>query len=169
MLHLAILTAVLVSGECPECERGGWGVLRSPAVASLDGYPRARALVPPPPVIKHPSIIHVIPCPVVRCVGQNCFSVTRPYLPGVPVFDYRKDFNYPWSQEPCALAPPVAAYGEPYFDPSDVPPADGPEFIPAPQLESSRRKAQPSSRITKVRSGGPQLTSRVIPAAAKRR
>jgi hypothetical protein len=139
MLHVALLTLALASGECPECDRNAWRILTVPPGTYtpgpyVRGLPRAAALVPPPPKIKHPSVLHVIPCPVVRCTGQNCFSATRPFLPGVPAFDYRQDFNYPWSQEPCALRPPAVG------PPVDYELIDEPEVVPeGPLLESRRR------------------------------
>ncbi len=170
MIHVAILTVALVSGECPECDRGQWGVISAPAgegyaAPNAPGYPQdgsppmAPALVPPPPLIKHPSVLQVIPCPVVRCVGQDCFSITRPYLPGVPVYDYRKDFNYPWSQAPYRDYPISYGAGPGYgmpVPPYDMPAPgaemiDGPEVLPGPLLqEQSRSGAQrrDSSRRT---------------------
>ena len=117
------------------------------------------ALIPPAPTINHPSIIHTIPRPIVGCTGQNCFSATRPFLPGVPVFNYRQDFNYPWSQVPCALrgpGPPLEPYLEEY---------GAPEEVPAPLMESSRRTKTPA-----VASSRPSArATRQVPGATTRR
>lgn len=167
MLHVAILTFALVSAECPECDRGQWGVISAPATgyaaSNAPGYsrngspPLAPALVPPPPLIKHPSLFQVIPCPVVRCVGQDCFSVTRPYLPGVPVYNYRKDFNYPWSQAPYRDYP--ISYGPPPGYPMPAPGygipepgyelMDEPEVIPGPLLEGRPRSSTQMGRSSR--------------------
>jgi hypothetical protein len=138
MLHVAIITLALTSGECPECDRGGWGVLTAPRARYRQGAPQAPALVPPPPIIRHPSLLQVIPCPVVRCVGQNCFSTTRPYLPGVPVFDYRQEFDYPWSQAPSALRP-VAVGGYEEYELIDEP-----KVVPTPAGASRGTRTRPS-------------------------
>jgi hypothetical protein len=147
MLHIAILTVALVTGDCPECDRGAWGVIGAPAGQVGSGAPMARALVPPPPLIKHPSVLQVIPCPVVRCVGQGCFSVTRPYLPGVPVYNYRQDFNYPWSQAPSALRPVGVVGGSGYEL------IDEPEVVPGPLLEGHLR-GKSKTRLTARRADG---------------
>ncbi len=148
MLHIAILTLALAGGECRECERNAYRVVPSPngsySAATPNnpyaaGMPRGTVLVPPPPLIKHPSILHVIPCPMVRCVGQNCYSATRPYLPGVPVFDYRQDFNYPWSQSTTPNRPVAVSGGgwqvmqvpESMPTPAIVP---GPSTVPMPEI-----------------------------------
>ena len=192
MLHVAILTLALASGDCPECQREAWGQLSPPLGQYDPSLPGSRVLVPPPPAIKHPSIAHVIPCPVVRCVGQNCFSTTRPYLPGVPVFNYRQDFNYPWSQAPSNLRPMTIA-GRPSYQWIEVPreapvlqpfqapaavPLDDPsaletdqrgepEVVPAPPWESRRNsKAKPT--VTTSRSGEVLVSDRLETAARRR-
>ena len=152
MLHVAIITAALVSGECPYCDRGGWGVLTAPPAAYRQGAPRAPALVPPPPIIKRPSVLQVIPCPVVRCTGQNCFSTRRPYLPGVPVFDYRQEFDYPWSQAPVVMRP-VAVGGYEAFETIEEP-----EYVPPPTWEGRRTK--PKSTMTPRGDGGVVVSDR---------
>jgi hypothetical protein len=181
MLHLAILTIALASGDCPECDRGAWRTLAAPG-GQYDGQlPRAAVLVPPPPLLKYPSIAYWVPCPCVRCVGQNCFSTTRPYLPGVPVFNYRQDFNYPWSQAPSNLRPltvPGKVSHElievPTYAPVAVPvptpietevegPVDAPEVVPAPPWEG-RHKSKSKGTITARRTGGVLVSDQVRPA-----
>jgi hypothetical protein len=147
MLHVAILTLALASGECRECERNVYHVMPSRNVGIAGNatpnnpyaQPRGAVLVPPNPLIKHPSIAHVIPCPVVRCVGQNCYSATRPYLPGVPVFDYRQDFNYPWTQSTTPNRPVAVTGGgwQVMQVPEGIPtPAviQGPSTVPMPEV-----------------------------------
>jgi hypothetical protein len=169
MLHIAILTLALASGECPECDRNAYRVMPSPngpyAAATPNnpyaaGMPRGTVLVPPPPLIKHPSIAHVIPCPVVRCVGQNCYSATRPYLPGVPVFDYRQDFNYPWSQSTTPNRPVAVSGGgwQVMQVPENIPtPAivPGPSTVPMPEV-LPRREVMPEYDIMQEEGVMPQ-------------
>jgi hypothetical protein len=146
MLHVAILTLALASGECPQCQRPGPHLVGTPNRPGATDLPMAPALVPPPPVLRHPSIIYMAPCACAGCVGQNCFSITRPYLPGVPVYNYRQDFNYPWSQEPCWMPPPGAGF-EPAYEPGDVP-----EEVPLPAVEA-RRKKKPNGTVVSGRHG----------------
>jgi hypothetical protein len=193
MLHVAILTLALASGDCPDCDRAAWKTRVVPSGQYAGNLPRAAVLVPPPPLIKHPSIAHVVPCPVVRCTGQNCFSTTRPYLPGVPVFNYRQDFNYPWSQAPSNPRPLTVA-GNPSYELIEVPtyapirspyegpiegpveesidspleaPGKGPEVVPAPPWEG-RRKMKSKATITARRGGGVQVSDQIRQAARRR-
>jgi hypothetical protein len=161
MLHVAILTLALVSGECPDCQRPGAspGLRNTPNRPGATDLPMAAALVPPPPVLRYPSIFYMLPCACAGCVGQNCFSITRPYLPGVPVYNYRRDFNYPWSQEPCWMPPPAAAFD----GPSE--PGVGPEEVPLPPL-AARRKSKPKATVVAGRNGA--LVSDQVQKVARR-
>lgn len=162
MFHVALLTLALASGECPDCQRAlpnsGYNTPNRPGATDL---PMATAIVPPRPILNYPSITQMIPTPCVGCVGQNCFSTTRPFLPGVPVFDYRREFNYPWSQMPCRVVPtPIAVgYGPQYG------PVDGPEEVPAPPFEA-RRAAKTKGTVGTKRSS--VLVSRHVKSAAER-
>ncbi len=146
MFHVALFTLALLSGDCPACGDG-----RAPTDAF--GYP---AYYGPPgvygpqsvtrgrlgygmgtpwtvrPLVPRAAIAQTIPRPVVGCVGQNCYSTYRPPVPGFPSFDYRTDFNYPWSQAPCALYPRHRSDVE-----LNLP---EPELVPAPPALEARRK-----------------------------
>jgi len=122
MLHLAIVTLALISGECPSCQ------------AIPGTLPRIRVVDHFGPLGK------AIPPYLVGCAGQDCFSCNRALIPGVPNFNYRTDFNYPWSQAPCWLPPPRAAYGP--IEEDLVPPV--PEEVPLPESEARRKAKTPS-------------------------
>ena len=101
MLPVAVFALALLTGDCPIC----------------DGAP---------PAVARRTILGVaIPRRIVGCVGQNCCSCSQPLMPGMSAFNYRVNFDYPWSQVPCALAPsrllPVA------------------EPVPTPNMETRRK------------------------------
>jgi hypothetical protein len=96
----------------------------------------------PPHLPWRPRYVQLIPRPIVGCVGQNCASCDIPLYPGAVRFDYRTDFDYPWSQAPCV--PPVAAaypeYGPdgPLLEPLDDGPS-APEEVITPVPEARKR------------------------------
>jgi hypothetical protein len=102
-----------------------------------------------------------------RCVGQNCFSVTRPFIPNVPVYDYRKDFNYPWSQAPCALPGPPPIGAPEVYELIDEP-ADGPEVVSPPPL-AALKKSKSRGTINARRGGEVLVTDRGVVPPAKQR
>ena len=125
MLQVALVTLALATGGCPACERErGYG---PDAPYGMPPLPAAMGKCNPLPA--RPALEQTIPCPIVGCVGRNCDSCCRPLSPGAMPFDYRTDFNYPWSQAPCAL--PMASYHRqgPIL----------PEQIPASRPEARRR------------------------------
>jgi hypothetical protein len=157
MLQVAILTLALLNGDCPECGRayGPPGVYGPGSVT----YGRLGYGIGTPwtvrPILPRAAIVQTIPRPVVGCVGQNCYSTYRPPVPGIPSFDYRTDFNYPWSQAPCALYP---RHG------SDVE-LNLPEVVPAPPALEARRK---STATIKARRGSVVVSDEKQRASTRR-
>ena len=138
MLQAAIVALVLATGGCPACERErAYGPNAPYGMAPL---PAAMGKCNPLPA--RPAFVQTIPCPIVGCVGRNCDSCSRPLTPGAMPFDYRTDFNYPWSQTACAL-PMAAHYRQ---GPILQPPGDRSnpaEEIPAPRPEARRGAKSP--------------------------
>jgi hypothetical protein len=95
-------------------------------------------------VLRYTPRLYALPKAIVGCAGQYCLSCNRPLLPGAPMFDYRTDFNYPWSQVPCA---PVA----PALFPVIVPDGQLPEELPVPPAVQASSKHRPKTSVVAAR------------------
>jgi hypothetical protein len=100
-------------------------------------------------VLRYTPRLYALPKAIVGCAGQYCLSCNRPLLPGAPMFDYRTDFNYPWSQVPCAPVAPALFPPSPF--PEIVPNGQLPEEIPAPEAVQASSKRRPTSSVVAAR------------------
>lgn len=99
-MHAAIVAlAVLIPGECAECNKAGAGG------AYVSGRPSPQAVNCPyytPPVRWYCK-------PCAGCAGGTCLSCKSPYFGSAP-YNYRVQFDYPWSQRPVYPFLPAAPY-----------------------------------------------------------
>ena len=90
-MHALIITlALAVPGECEHCQAAGMhGGYRATRSAPLAVY--CPNYTPP---------VRWFCKPCAGCAGGNCLSCQQPYLGSAP-YNYRVQFDYPWSQEPA--------------------------------------------------------------------
>jgi len=89
MQAMFLALALALPGQCETCSPGG------SARGAAGGRPAPAAVWCPhytPPVRWFCK-------PCAGCAGDNCLSCQQPYFGSAP-YNYRVQFDYPWSQEP---------------------------------------------------------------------
>jgi hypothetical protein len=90
MHAVLIIAALVVGGECKECQSDPHAVYvsdRRPAPAAV----RCPNYTPP---------VRWYCKPCAGCAGGKCLSCQQPYFGSAP-YSYRVQFDYPWSQQPA--------------------------------------------------------------------
>ena len=148
VLQVALISLALVTGDCPACaEITPNGLIGGRAVANHLPYGKVNRIRP---IYERGVVmpwIYVLPRAIVGCAGPYCASCNC--VPGVAGFDYRTNFNYPWSQKPCAMVAPLMA---PDGSIPEVMPNSRPaEELPTPEAVQASSKRRPKSTLVQVR------------------
>ena len=150
VLQIAHISLALVTGDCPACAKmTASGPTGGRMSADYPPYGRVNRICPACERGLVMPWIYALPRRIVGCAGPYCASCNC--VPGVAGFDYRTDFNYPWSQQPCAMvAPLMAPYGP---IPEMVPDSRSLEELPTPEAAQATSKRRPKSTVVPTRHG----------------
>jgi hypothetical protein len=148
VLQVALISLALVTGDCPACDRMSVNVPTGPRMSANSlPYGRVNRIRP---ICERGLVmpwIYALPRAIVGCAGPYCASCNC--VPGVAGFDYRTDFNYPWSQKPYTMVAPLMVPDGPL--PEMMPNSRSPEELPTPEAAQASSKRRPKPSVVPTR------------------